>query len=189
MSRSSGGCIWCRFTVEIPAPEQDTQLKAKLKAEHPAILDWMIEGAVEWRKHGLKPPACVVDATQAYLAAEDSFTLWREANTDLDPKAWESIARLWNSWQNWAGRTGESAGTQRAFCNALLDHGFVAKKRSGARGYFGVKLHSVPGAGYAATKNGGVLRQWTHWTLPPLIRRYTRARRARIRACAQTPDK
>jgi putative DNA primase/helicase len=56
------------FTVTIPEKERDPQLAEKLKAEWPQILQWMIDGCVEWHDHGLAAPTCVTEATREYLA-------------------------------------------------------------------------------------------------------------------------
>ncbi len=37
------------FTVTIPAEERDTELPIKLQHEYPAILQWMIEGCLEYQ--------------------------------------------------------------------------------------------------------------------------------------------
>ena len=56
----------------------DLSLRDRLKAEWPRILNWMINGAVKWRDEGLKPPACIAEATRTYLDAEDSYGQWFE---------------------------------------------------------------------------------------------------------------
>jgi putative DNA primase/helicase len=58
------------FAVCIPEDERDPQLADKLKAEWPAILRWMVDGCLEWRRDGLKIPASVREATDNYLAAQ-----------------------------------------------------------------------------------------------------------------------
>src|SRR5271155_4119772 len=55
------------FAVTIPPKERDGELTEKLKSEWPGILGWIIEGALEWKTEGLRPPAAVIDATAAYL--------------------------------------------------------------------------------------------------------------------------
>ena len=60
------------FTVTIPPDERDPKLTEKLKAEWPGILQWMVEGCLEWQRIGLAPPKVVAEATAAYLEAEDA---------------------------------------------------------------------------------------------------------------------
>jgi putative DNA primase/helicase len=64
------------FVVQIPAAERDPRLVDKLKAEWPAILRWMIDGCLEWRRDGLRVPAVVRTATDEYLADNDTLAQW-----------------------------------------------------------------------------------------------------------------
>ena len=49
----------------------DEELKDKMSSEYSMILQWMIEGFQMYMKDGLKPPECVLKASNAYLASED----------------------------------------------------------------------------------------------------------------------
>jgi putative DNA primase/helicase len=69
------------FTVQIPETERDRELLEKLKAEWPAILRWMVDGCLAWQQQGLAPPAAVKDATQAYIAGEDTIQQWLDERT------------------------------------------------------------------------------------------------------------
>jgi putative DNA primase/helicase len=74
------------FTVTIPPDERDPDLTEKLKTEWPGILQWMIDGCLDWQKVGLQPPEIVRLATDAYLDAEDALAAWIEEVTTTDPK-------------------------------------------------------------------------------------------------------
>ena len=52
---------------------RDGDLPEKLKAEMPGILNWAIEGAIEWFNGGLLPPEEVKAATSDYQSEMDSF--------------------------------------------------------------------------------------------------------------------
>ena len=131
------------FGVTIPPDDRDPDLSEKLKAEWAGILAWMLQGCLAWQREGLAPPPSVVDATHAYLAAEDAFELWRDACTMPDINAWESSADLWTSWRRWAETAGERVGTQKAFAQTLEARGFAASREggTGARGYYGAQLN------------------------------------------------
>jgi putative DNA primase/helicase len=63
--------IWRRvrlvlFGETIPAPERDIGLQGKLNAELAGVLIWIVQGAVDYLRHGLTPPTDVVRATDAY---------------------------------------------------------------------------------------------------------------------------
>jgi putative DNA primase/helicase len=47
------------FLVQIPPEERDPDLAERLKAEWSAILRWMIDGCLEWRRIGLSPQPAI----------------------------------------------------------------------------------------------------------------------------------
>ena len=53
------------FLVTIPPHERDPELAGKLKAEWPGILQWMVDGCLDWQGRGLDPPLAVTAATDA----------------------------------------------------------------------------------------------------------------------------
>ena len=59
--------------MTIPEAERDQELSAKLKAEWPGILRWMIDGCLMWQRDGLNPPDVVKDATDSYLTGQDDL--------------------------------------------------------------------------------------------------------------------
>src|SRR5262249_52685981 len=66
------------FTVEIPPAERDPDFARKLEPEWPAILGWMVDGCRQWQRHGLKPPACVLKASEDYFAGQDMLEQWMD---------------------------------------------------------------------------------------------------------------
>jgi putative DNA primase/helicase len=70
--------IWRRlrlvpWAVTIPENERDDDLAAKLRAEAPGILSWLVDGARRFIAEGLTPPDVVRAATDAYRADEDAI--------------------------------------------------------------------------------------------------------------------
>ena len=58
--------------------EPDRQLEQKLMAEAPGILQWMVEGCLDWQKNGLVKPPSVIAATQEYFSDQDLLEQWLE---------------------------------------------------------------------------------------------------------------
>lgn len=52
------------FLQNITGDEVDKDLPAKLEAEHPAILRWIIDGCLAWQAGGLQPPRSVTEASE-----------------------------------------------------------------------------------------------------------------------------
>lgn len=59
----------------------DPDLEEKLIREHSAILAWMLEGARDWLKSGLRPPLKVVSATDSYFEEQDTLGTWLKEKT------------------------------------------------------------------------------------------------------------
>ena len=62
----------------------DRELEQKLMAEAPGILQWMIEGCLDWQAHGLVRPASVLAATEEYFSDQDLFEHWLEEECHCD---------------------------------------------------------------------------------------------------------
>jgi putative DNA primase/helicase len=132
------------FAVTIPAEERDGELTEKLKAEWPGILAWLIEGALEWQTEGLRPPKAVLDATEAYLSAEDATAAWIDDKCERDPSTWEQSSALFASWTSWAEQTGEFAGSMKRFAQTLEGRGFCRHKMNRGQGFYGLRLRVDP---------------------------------------------
>jgi putative DNA primase/helicase len=131
------------FAVTIPAEERDGELTEKLKAEWPGILQWMIDGSLEWQTEGLRPPAAVIDATAAYLESEDAVAAWIDDRCERDASSWESSAALFASWTTWAEGAGENAGSQRRFAQTIESRGFQSQRKMNARGFLGIRINPL----------------------------------------------
>ena len=70
-----------------PAERRDKDLIRKLRDQWPGILMWAIAGATDWFADGLKPPARVTEATDAYPSEEDAFLGWIEECCEADNHA------------------------------------------------------------------------------------------------------
>src|SRR5262249_39694027 len=73
------------FKVTIPPKDRDKELGEKLKAEWPGILNWAVQGCLEWQKNGLAPPQQVREASEEYFAEQDQISAWIAACCAADP--------------------------------------------------------------------------------------------------------
>ena len=86
--------------------KKDLELEAKLEAEWPGILAWMIEGCLEWQAEGLGKPSKVAEATGEYFEAQDVFGQWAAEECIRDPNLMERPSKLLASLNTWAERNG-----------------------------------------------------------------------------------
>jgi putative DNA primase/helicase len=129
------------FTVSIPPHERDPLLTDKLKAEWPAILRWMVDGCLEWRRDGLGVPACVHQASDAYFDDQDVVQQWADDWIDSsNPDAFTASRELFASWKLWAEQRNTRVGSERAFVQALADKGFRQFRTRSTRGFSGIRL-------------------------------------------------
>jgi putative DNA primase/helicase len=128
------------FNVTIPLGERDPNLRDKLKAEWPGILRWLVEGCLTWQRDGLAPPAAVLDATSAYLEAEDALAAWLGDCCVLDPQAWTNTTELFASWKSWAERNGEFVTGSKRFIQNLEARGFSPFRKNTGRGFQGLSI-------------------------------------------------
>jgi putative DNA primase/helicase len=127
------------FSITIESQDRDPELVDKLKVEWPGILAWMIEGCLDWQESGLRPPKAVLDATAAYLEAEDAISAWMEERCRRGVSEWESSSELYASWKGWAELAGEQPGTMKRFAQQLETRGLQPARRKHARGFNGIR--------------------------------------------------
>lgn len=136
-----------RFNVVpfIHAPAKpDRSLEARLQAEWPGILRWMIEGCIDWQKNGLVRPQVVLDATAEYFSEQDSIRQWIEDCCNTGGRnLWAPTAELFKSWTAYALSNGEKPGTGKWFGQNLLRQGFEPAKSSGRRGFHKIEVKPV----------------------------------------------
>lgn len=126
------------FTVTIRDEDRDNDLPAKLEAEYPQILAWMVQGCLAWQREGLAPPAEVVDATQRYIEAEDVIGEWLEERTEQNGECERPNA--YKNYRAWCESRGERAWSSKSFTSAMEEKGHVAVKIRGAFRYRGLSL-------------------------------------------------
>jgi len=130
------------FSMTIAPKNRDPKLEEKLKAEWPKILQWGLEGALEWQKKGLNPPAKVLDATQEYLDNEDIIGLFLDEMTKPNPEGKISNQSLMAVFRDWCGSRGMNAWSQGALTKALRGKGIRTYKSGSERGFIGLSIAS-----------------------------------------------
>jgi len=134
------------FLVTIKAGDRDKDLAEKLKDEWPGILAWMIAGCLEWQKFGLHPPKIVTDATEEYLATEDTLGTWITECLDRHPQSWINSSELFRSWKDWAEDNNEFVGSQKRLTGLLIDREFkksLGGPQSKLNGFVGLRLQGT----------------------------------------------
>jgi putative DNA primase/helicase len=121
----------------------DRELERKLIAEGPGILQWMIDGCLDWQKASLIRPQVVIDATAEYFSDQDCLSHWLEEACVCDPGnryRSEASSVLFKSWGDFAKAAGVKPGTKATFKDNLTAAGFPSYKGKTGREFFGISL-------------------------------------------------
>jgi putative DNA primase/helicase len=136
------------FTQTITAEERDPMLPDKLRAEHGAILQWAVDGCIEWQRTGLAAPESVHAATDEYLVSEDSTQAWLDDCCKVGVNYSCLSSEAYASFKKWADENGEYCPPQKRFLANLESRSFFRKKGTG-----GVRL--IMGFQIVQTESGG----------------------------------
>ena len=143
--RGQDEAIWRRirlipFEQYIPPAERDPDLKTKLAAELPGILNWALDGCAAWQADGLAEPPAVIAATNAYREDQDDLGKFIADRCRLDPAREERTADLYTAYAEWAKTGGEQPLTATAFGRRLTDRGLQQTRTGGKRHWAGILL-------------------------------------------------
>jgi len=97
------------FVDEPTAPNErkaDPELPAKLRAEGPGILAWLVRGCLCWQKEGLLPPETVRTATKEYRAAEDVISQFVEERCLIEKGSQVKGGDLFKAYKEWCDGSG-----------------------------------------------------------------------------------
>ena len=120
------------FGTVIPENERDGELPEKLKAIPDAILAWIWQGWLDYRKQGLNPPESVLAATRKYQLDSDILARFL-ADEDAVVTGHGSVgsAALYKAFTQWCKTEGEEVQmTNKAFTEAMEVRGHRKKRAS-----------------------------------------------------------
>lgn len=119
---------------------EDKTLEATLLAELPGILNWAIEGALEWHSKGLAEPEEVKQATADYRQTMDLVRQWLDDCILTDPKAETEAGAAYQSYGQWCSTGGYRPETQGAFGRRMTEKRITKLRRGGKFYYQGIRL-------------------------------------------------
>ena len=115
-------------------------LDQKLLKEAPGIFAWLVRGCLLWRKHGLKPPRKVTDATEKYRRNEDLLADFIDECCLREPGAKGKASVLYGRFVSWYHDnigTKEPSGT---WFGKQLSQKYDKSKSEGCVIYIGITL-------------------------------------------------
>jgi len=116
------------FAATIPKEQQDKELPARLREEAPGILNWLVEGCLEWQKTGLAEPAAVNEAARLYRSDIDILGDFIEECCMLGPDLQATSADLIRAYNTWRRKNHEPPVSARLLGPQLKEKGFLQKR-------------------------------------------------------------
>lgn len=144
----SDHAIWRRiklvpWTVTIPpeARRPQDQVIEELMSEASGILNWLIEGLMDWQRDMLWVAEAVKAATEAYRAEQDVLRPFLDECCKLCPHCTVSVKELYEAYISWTAKAGEIPVGKRQFSRSLEARG-ISKRRGnyGIWHYQGITL-------------------------------------------------
>ena len=137
--------IWRRihlipFAVTFSKENRDETLKDKLLAELPGILNWCIEGCLQWQNTGLNPPDEVLSATSEYRKQMDVLADFLSECCVIGKKCQAIKKDFYATYTKWCEDNGETTLTQRQLSERMQERGFTEIRSDYARKWRGVGL-------------------------------------------------
>lgn len=128
--------IWRRvcvipFNATFEEAQQDKDLLEKLKHEKSGILNWMLEGLSEWRKQGLNPPACVLEASKEYMQKMDTIERFILEECEIGQQYMVRSNFFNTAYEKWCREYGYYPLNRQETLKTMGAKGFPREKRQG----------------------------------------------------------
>jgi putative DNA primase/helicase len=139
--RGADQAIWDRiklvpFTVRIPDEmiRPRREIDAIFEAERPGILSWLVQGCLDWQKHGLPNPDAVTQANTDYREESDTIKSFLDEVCIIEPSAQVAKNNLYEAYLNWAKNSGERfILNKNKLGKALFEKGFDDYRETGGK--------------------------------------------------------
>jgi putative DNA primase/helicase len=131
--------IWSRVRL-IPFTEcfegrEDKTLKAALLAELSGILNWAVEGCLNWQKHGLGLSESVAEANATYRKECDQLQTFLDERCQRGEYFSVGAHELYLAYKKWAGECGEDFITETAFGLRMVEKGHTKERKTSGMRY------------------------------------------------------
>lgn len=141
-------------------PVKDDRLLPKLLAERSGILNWLLEGCLEWQHSGLSAPPVVRQEVDKLFESQDPLAEFLESECEIRPGAIAEVGVLWRAYLTWCednGRTSAFRQTQW-FSRSLAQRDGIEP----GRGITGCRILTGIGLLTSFDENQGVFQNFPH---------------------------
>lgn len=137
--------IWRRlvlipFRRQFKIDDRDPCLESKLLEERDGILAWVVEGALMWKKDGLRLSPTIRQEIATYRKDSDLLGEFLEDRCLFDPNARVEQLILYAHYETWCQANGIRAITKATFTRRLAERTHIEARSNGKRFYVGLHL-------------------------------------------------
>lgn len=125
------------FNATFSPDRCDKHLPDKLREEFPGILRWLVDGAVEWQRHGLDKPQAIAQATASYISTNDTLGEFIK-ECCISSNGHISAKVFFHTYSKWLKETHGLDTTKTAVGRLMTKKGYGSKVRSKERVYEGM---------------------------------------------------
>lgn len=140
---SQDDAMWRRLRVlpfNAKIENGDGAFEDPLRAEAPGILNWLLQGAVEYHKHRLGECQVVKRATAKARRSSDSVAAWIKEMCRIDPDARVPASAAYESYRKYCRLNGWRELSVQAFARALNAKGHRTKATNRHNVFVGLEL-------------------------------------------------
>jgi putative DNA primase/helicase len=128
--------IWRRvrlvpFVITIPPEQRDIHLQEKLYGELSGILNWAVEGCLDWQRNRLHEPKVVTDAVSNYREEMDILGQWMSEQCSMDASLRCKAGQAYQSYRVWSEKNGYKPMAAGTFGRDLADKFTKVKLKDG----------------------------------------------------------
>lgn len=151
--------IWRRikllpFQATIAEGETDPNLEAKLTAETPGILNWILAGLRNWKANGLKEPPQVLQANEEYRSENDTIQQFLNDCTREEPEGRVVPAALYGAYRKWCEDNGHQYPLSLPqLAVKLKSKKYENRKSNGIRSWRGFSLTAYVGLSWGSRED------------------------------------
>ena len=143
--RGTDNGIWRRlrlvpFKLHVPEERQDKDLEKKLLNEASGILNWMIEGTLDWKENGF--PECIIiqEETYKYRSEEDVLYEFLEDCVEVEDDGKADKTELYKIYCQWCDSHNSKPLTTHTFPKAMEERGHFVGRNAKGRYYRGILI-------------------------------------------------
>lgn len=127
--------IWRRFLlipwpILIPPEERDPKLREKIALESAGVLNWLLEGCIQWDKIGLQIPDLCKAATADFRQESDDLADFIAEHLEKDSEGYCLKSDVYESYKSWSDTNRIKPMTKRLLGSALQERGFESGRSS-----------------------------------------------------------